>query len=169
MTHTFRPRKVFDMEVYDRNFPSDNATKLRYWLIKSERIWFCKVKPELLLWTALKRPLHKICQECRRMHCKKAPTKGSKRTQSSQPPWKEGGIMQHTEAIFPPSTKEDCSILSTHTHSSQWKTRTQNLYIRHFVDSKAYVVIVATVRNASFSHGKSCCRIKSSIIDCIRC
>lgn len=88
-------------ENVDRNFPSDIATKLR--LIKNERIQYCMVKPELLLWTALKRLLHTICQECRRLHCKKAPTKGSKRTQE-QPAAMRGGrkTHQHTEAIFPP-------------------------------------------------------------------
>lgn len=71
-------------------------------------------------WTALKRPLHTICQECKRLHCKKAPTKGSKRTQQPAA-MKVGRKMQQTHRghFFPPSTEEDGSILSTHTHSSQ--------------------------------------------------
>ncbi len=133
-----------DHEQFDRNFPSDKAVTLRYWMMKSERIQHCKVKSELLLWTALKRPLHTSCQERGRLHCRKLPQRGA-REHSSRPPWKDGGKCNNAQRpFFPHSTEEDCSILSTITHIQQKDQHTKSLFTLHFL-LKLLFLINATV------------------------
>lgn len=161
MIHTFRPRTLFD-----RNFPSNKPTKSRYLLMKSESTQYFKIKLKQLLWTALKRPLHTICQEgCT---VRKLPQRGA-REHSSQPAMKGGTKMQqHTEAIFPPSTGKGCSILSIRNPPNKYKIfKTVCPYI--LFKRKAYVFINATVGVCSYSHGKGCCKIMPSIIDYVRC
>lgn len=159
MIHTFRPRTDFE-----RNFPSDKATEPRYRLMKSERIEHCKVKSELLLWTALKRPLHTICQEHRRLHCRKLPQRGA-REHSSQPPWKKGGKCNNTQRpFFPPSTEEGCSIQSDHTHSSHsmkdehTKSLTLLLHVHTFYWLKSLCFLSTLLLGSSCWRGKAALR-----------
>ncbi len=155
-----------DHEQFDRNFPSDKAVTLRYWMMKSERIQHCKVKSELLLWTALKRPLHTSCQERGRLHCRKLPQRGA-REHSSRPPWKDGGKCNTAQRpFFPHSTEEDCSILSTITHIQQKDQHTKSLFTLHFLLKLLFLINALAF---SCSHGKSCWEINSSIIDYTRC